>query len=426
MYKFGLSAAVAALALGLGSPAAFATDGYFQDGYGARQKALGGAGVADSRDATAIANNPAGLVDVDDQTTVSLSLFSPQRSYEAGPYVMAMVPQVLPGEHGSDSNLFGIPNVAWTHRLSPNTVLGIGMYGNGGMNTRYPDAVYPFGHSPTGVDMNQAFMSVGLSHRMGRFSFGVAPILAVQTFKAYGLGGFAGYSVDPNNVSDNSFSLSYGGGVRAGVQYDIMPNVRIGVAGNSRVYMTEFDHYKGLFAERGDFDIPASVTAGVAVDVRPNLTVMFDYKRIFYSDVASIGNPSASLLAGAKLGADNGPGFGWHDINIFKVGAEWRYNPIWTFRAGYSYNDSPVKSADVMFNILAPAVVQHHITSGVKYKWSDNLDLELAAVYVPESSVKGTDLAGVGQDIEIKMHQYEGTFGIVYHWDGHRDLEPLK
>ena len=61
-----------------------ATDGYFQSGYGARQKALGGAGVADSKDATAIANNPAGLVDVDDQVAGAITLFIPQREYEAG------------------------------------------------------------------------------------------------------------------------------------------------------------------------------------------------------------------------------------------------------------------------------------------------------------------------------------------------------
>ncbi len=61
-----------------------ATDGYFQDGYGARQKALGGAGVADTKDATAIANNPAGLADVDNQLAGAITLFSPQREYEAG------------------------------------------------------------------------------------------------------------------------------------------------------------------------------------------------------------------------------------------------------------------------------------------------------------------------------------------------------
>ena len=247
----GLSfpAAIAALAVGLGSTAAYATDGYFQDGYGARQKALAGAGVADTQDATGIALNPAGLVNVDDQITASVSMFSPIRSYTAGPG--AGFSFVNPGEHGSDSNLFVVPNVAWTHRVGQDTVLGVSLYGNGGMDTRYHDPVFPTmfgGHAPTGVDLNQAFMSVALAQRFGQFSVGVAPIFAMQTFKAYGLTPFEGASTSAGNVTDNSFAFSYGGGVRAGIQYDFSPSVRFAVAGASRVYMTDFDVYKGLFA----------------------------------------------------------------------------------------------------------------------------------------------------------------------------------
>ena len=57
----GLVLAVAG-GLQLASRPAFATEGYFQYGFGARQKALAGAGVADGRDATTASLNPAGLV----------------------------------------------------------------------------------------------------------------------------------------------------------------------------------------------------------------------------------------------------------------------------------------------------------------------------------------------------------------------------
>ncbi|WP_457817321.1 hypothetical protein, partial [Staphylococcus aureus] len=56
-----LQFAAGILALCASAPAVWATDGYFQDGLGARNKALAGAGVADSRDATAAALNPAGI-----------------------------------------------------------------------------------------------------------------------------------------------------------------------------------------------------------------------------------------------------------------------------------------------------------------------------------------------------------------------------
>ena len=148
----------AALALGVGSALgaaliteAKATDGAFQSGFGARQKALGGAGVADSRDATAIANNPAGLVNVDDQLTAAVSFFSPQREYEAGDPGCGVFCPVPPGEHGSDRNLFAIPNVAYTRRIDTDTVFALGMYGNGGMNTTYPDAIFSASGRNSGI-----------------------------------------------------------------------------------------------------------------------------------------------------------------------------------------------------------------------------------------------------------------------------------
>ncbi len=416
------SAAIAALTVGMGSTVAYATDGFFQDGYGASQTATAGAGVAYSQDAMAIALNPAGLVHVDDQTAVGAALFMPDRSYTAtgfGP--------VEPGAQNSGNNWFLIPDFAWTKHLGPDTVLGIGMYGNGGMDTRYSNTVFFGGNGPTGVDLNQAFMSVSLSQRFGQFSVGVAPVLAIQTFNAIGLQTFKGLSSDPNDVSNNGYSISYGGGVRAGVEYEFSPSLRFGVAGASQMYMTNFDAYQGLFANQGNFDIPANVTAGLAYNIRPSVTVMLDYKHIFYSDVQTVGNASPQQFAPPLLGSTNGPGFGWQDINVYKIGLDWRYNRFWTLRAGYSYNDSPITTRDIMMNIIAPGVVQNHITGGFKYRWSDNMDVEFSAMYAPDAVLKGNAPALMGgQPIEISMQQFETVMGIVYHWNGRQELEPLK
>ena len=120
----------------------------------------------------------------------------------------------------------------------------------------------------------------------------------------------------------------------------------------------------------------------------------------------------------------NGAGFGWHDINIFKIGLEWRATPTATWRLGYSYNENPIKSRDVTFNVLAPGVVQHHFTAGGEFKLSDKWSLELAGAYVPESSVKGKDMLVPTSDVEISMHQYEVTAGLKYRFDA--GPEPLK
>ena len=210
------------------------------------------------------------------------------------------------------------------------------------------------------------------------------------------------------------------------------PAVRLGVSGNSRIYMQRFKKYQGMLANQGDMDIPASIQAGVAVDATPSLTLMADYKHIFYNAVGSIGNASTNLPAapgtGANyLGGSNGPGFGWQDIDVFKFGLEWR-DAIQgvTLRAGYSYNTSPIKSRDVMFNIMAPGVVKHHFTAGTKIEMTDSLDLELSGMYAPEEKVSGAEIAPgkANHGIEVSMHQWELTAGVVWKF-GQQD-EPMK
>ncbi len=430
---------------------AYATEGYFQQGYGARHKAISGAGVADSRDATAASLNPAGLVHAGEELDISLSVFSPRRSV-TGSGQIGFTPL---GEIESGSEFFAIPNLAWSTKAYANPlfdVIAVTMYGNGGMNTDYKDfprgdqecfvppgqpgagsaigsrsGVFCFGAA--GVNFNQAFLSVAFAKELAPgLSIGVAPILAYQQIELVGLNAFAALSNDPSRVSGTGTDRKFGGGLRAGIEYSPMANIRVGVAGNTRIWMQPFDKYRGLFAEQGSFDIPPSVQAGIAVDVSPALTFMVDFKHIWYSTIKSIANdstnastcfpPSQEGPGGPTcLGGDNGPGFGWHDISITKFGAEWQASDLLTLRAGYSWNESPIQSGDAMFNIIAPGIVQHHITGGLKYQFTENIALELAGLYVPRASLSGSELPGLGNpnhDIELEMSQFELTTGIVY------------
>ena len=111
-----------------------ATEGYFQYGYGARQGALAGAGVADSRDAMSLSLNPAGLVDVGRQFQIGASLFMPYRSYTA-----TGTGFIAPGSFDSGSNYFVVPNIAYSSPIDGDSAWGLTLFGNGGMNTNWPN-----------------------------------------------------------------------------------------------------------------------------------------------------------------------------------------------------------------------------------------------------------------------------------------------
>lgn len=388
-----------------------ATDGYFQVGFGARQSATGGAGVADSRDAMAQSLNPAGIVGLERQMQIGGAIFMPYRGYDA-----TGTGFVIGGSVDSGQNFFIMPNFAYIHPLDADSALGFTVYGNGGMNTNYANMANPacgggsgvFCGGAAGVDLMQAFISVDYARRFGSLKIGIAPTVAVQLFKAYGLSGFSKYSADPANLSNNGYDVSVGIGLRGGIEWEATPGLRFGLSGQTKMYTSRFGKYAGLFAGRGSFDIPASITAGVAFDPAENLTLMLDYQHIFYGDVPAIANSSS---AAAAFGSAGGPGFGWTDVDVFKIGAEWRANDTWTFRAGYAYSDNPISGSHVTMNILAPGVTQHHITAGGAYKISDRDTIEFSGMYVPSSTVSGIEVtpngANPGRTIKLNMHQVQ-------------------
>lgn len=405
--------AITALAVLASSPA-LATEGYFSHGYGAVNKSMAGAGVATGFDAMSQATNPASLTGVDSGFTADLSIFSPLRKYSATNAGGGPVPVQSAGLE-SDRNYFFIPSLASNYSIDDVSAFGWAIYGNGGMNTTYNDPIGPFGGGKTGVDLAQAFFQMTYARELTPgVSVGISPILVAQRFKAFGLAPFGGccfdMSADDTKLTNNGYDWSYGYGGKIGVQADLTAGFRFGASYQTRMYMTEFDEYAGLFAEQGDFDVPPALQAGLSWSSGTGVTVAFDYKRIFYGDIAAISNPVANLFSGAELGDDNGPGFGWETINAYKLGVEFAASPTIKLRAGASLNDNPIPKSEVMFNILAPGVQEQHYTAGLTWQIDPNNAINFGAMYSPSNSVTGQDPFGI-HDITIEMYQWEATAG---------------
>jgi len=86
--------------------------------------------------------------------------------------------------------------------------------------------------------------------------------------------------------------------------------LRVGANWQTRTRFGAFEKYRGLFAEKGRFDIPATWTLGLALRPAPSLTLALDVQKIDFSQVNSVGNPILPNLESAPLGADGGAGFG--------------------------------------------------------------------------------------------------------------------
>ncbi|MFW2374475.1 MAG: OmpP1/FadL family transporter [Gammaproteobacteria bacterium] len=406
-----LSITVAGLLI---APAAHATNGYFAHGYSMKEKALAGAGAAYSQDTLASANNPAGMVDVGDRMDVGAAIFAPSRQYTAGnPGIAATFP-LSPGTYESSHDYFLIPSFGWNMMLDETSSFGVAAYGNGGMNSNYPNVPGPgtFGAGTAGVNLAQLFINMSYAKKINdKHALGASLIFAYQQFKADGLASLAGFSSDPNKLSNNGDDTSMGFGAKFGWQGQVAPSVALGASYQTKMSMSEFDDYAGLFAEGGDFDIPAVLNLGVAWDINDKSKLLVDVQTIYYSGVASISNPISKLAPG-NLGTDDGAGFGWDDMTVVKVGYEWMMQSDMTWRVGLSNGSQPIPESEVLFNILAPGVIETHLTFGFTKPLDANSELDFAFMYAPSNDVSGVNPQGDGQTIELEMDQIE--LGLSY------------
>jgi len=239
-------------------------------------------------------------------------------------------------------------------------------------------------------------------------SWGISAITAYQRFKATGLAAFAPYSSDATKLTDNGYDYSLGFGARLGWQAEVNPGTTLAASYQTKMTMGEFDKYAGLFAEQGGFDIPATWTLGLAHDFAAAGTVTFDVQTIYYGDVKSIANPLLPNLGASQLGNNDGAGFGYENMTAYKLGYQWSTTPDWIWRAGYSRGAQPIPTSEVLFNILAPAIMEQHITGGFTKITDAGSEFNFAAMYSPRSSVTGPNpLSGSPPDQNIKLQMTE-------------------
>jgi len=416
-------------AVGVSAPA-FATNGYFSHGYGMKAKGMAGAATATASDAMGGANNPASMVFAGDRLDVGIDWFSPKRGASRSGGGASF-------DEASSSNNFLVPEFGYNMMLGEKMSLGITVYGNGGMNTDYASgtsvaanqcglgapASNPLcGAGKLGVNLEQLIVAPTFAYKINaNNAIGISPLFVYQRFSENGLQAFAGLSSDATKLFNQGHDSATGWGVRLGWQGKVSDSVTLGAAYSPEINMSKFNRYAGLLAEQGDFDIPANWNLGVAFKATPAVTIAVDYQHIQYADVKSVANSAiASFPAAAvpgspfQLGNSEGLGFGWSNIDVVKLGVEYKYNDKLTLRAGFNKGGNPVKSGEQTFNILAPGVVTDHYTLGMTYGVTKDSELTVAYMHAKENSVSGATnpYFGVGGTETIKM--YQNSLGIAY------------
>lgn len=103
-------------------------------------------------------------------------------------------------------------------------------------------------------------------------------------------------------------------------------------------------------------------------------------------------------------------------MTVSKLGASYDVRE-WTLRAGYSHATQPIPSDQTFLNILAPGVIQDHLSLGATWRLAKDGELSLAYTHGLKKTVSGSGSIPVSYGGgEANIHLSEDILGIAYGW----------
>lgn len=422
-------------------------------GYGTKNKAMGGAGIAFPRDAAAVINNPATAIAVAGEMQAGLSIYHPRQNYystesanngENGTFTIG------PNDITGDRKYLLQPYFAESVPINDISAVAVSLYTRAGMNTLYkggtatfdpdldgpePVQTFPgtFGDGNASYKMYQTLLDMTYARQVSeKISVGVTGVLAAQKFRVDGIQSWAPLTQTwalsngenmPENLSGNRNDWTYGAGLKLGLHAQLTESISFGLMYQSKIFMGKHKDYSDLLPDNGSFDIPANLKVGLTWQPLDVLAFSLDIERIFNSGVDALGNSLDDLLecptagyggtdTSKCLGGRNGGGLGWDSTNVYKIGGSWSVTPKWMLMAGFSITDQPISVSQTLGNMLTPFLAEAHYTMGLTYTLDSGADLNFSAAYSEEESQGYENAFDPSQTVKIESDQFD--FEISY------------
>lgn len=369
---------VSSLLLGsLAVPAAFATNGMNLIGYGTCSALLAG-GRMGNVNPTAMVGNPALLASVDrPMLCASLTLLMPTLSYKD-----AANPDGVDGE----AQTFPLPYIGYARPMGDKWVVGVCGYAQGGMGVDFQDVNTAFG-SRDDLYSNVAYMrgtagfgykasertQIGLSVSLGyaMLDFDYFPNTLAPDMNMDGMPDFIGMSAKDltsfgynarlgfaSRSEDGRFGFGAWFGTKADVAFD---NGTLTFATDLPGGANDFD------LKFKDFSWPAEIGASMLYKVTPRWTVLADLVNYAWSGAVD----APYMQTGNEMVDSMLPPFQmkWQDRTAVSVSSKVKLTQKAVLLLGFNHAASPIK--DNYLNALFPAIVEDHVTAGLRYSLGD-------------------------------------------------------
>lgn len=385
---------------------AFATNGMRMIGFGPVQNSMGGISVAVPLDAATVITNPAGISDLKGRIDFGATYFVPTvKQNVTGPMagIITKDGQTIESDRGASP----VPAFGLIVPITDNLHFGIGAYGISGMGVDYEKNVY---QSILSTSYSQMRFAPGLSYKINDMvSVGavVNVMYATMEFSAATNGSAIGM---PADQEEHMNSASFGYGATIGITIKPVEMLTVGIAYETKSNFQDFEFNTDQGKDKLAFDQPQSVTGGFAVTPVKDLIIAFEVQWIQWSDTNGKNLPEFTKNSSSAQPWN----LNWDDQIVYKVGAQYAINPMFTVRAGFNYGKMPLDKTRAFENVAFPAVAEYHYTAGFGIAFNNNLSLNFGAMYSPEASLKGSNPSQFIASYETTMSQYSLDMGLAY------------
>ncbi|NTV45007.1 MAG: transporter [Chlorobiales bacterium] len=374
----------------------------------ARAAAMQNAFTAQANSPSAIYYNPAGMTQLEGtQLLTGANFYIPSATFVSDGNIA--LGTTAGQKTDLDAQNFLVPYLFLTHKLSEDLSVGLGGFANFGLGTQWADdweGRYITGG--TKAEVKTFTIEPALSYRLTKkISVGLG--LTAQYFDVTLENKFPQDFTPPHDLSFKLNGDSWAVGMNAGLLVQVTDELRFGMNYRSAIKqnISGTSEFKGtaliplatfLIGKRdaeADITLPANGSVGIAYE-KPDWTVEADLAWTAWSSYDRLAVKTDPAIPGFPNPVVSNKN--WKDIWAYRIGGEYRMDEMFSFRAGFSYEDSPVPSET--FDPLLPTGNRRYYSLGVGAKF-DLLTADLTYIYLDDN----------GGNIGTEVGNYGATFG---------------
>ncbi|HET9048029.1 MAG TPA: hypothetical protein VFN29_03580 [Chiayiivirga sp.] len=223
-----------------------------------------------------------------------------------------------------------------------------------------------------------------------RGRIGVSALIAQQQYATPGFGLLGAFTPNFHDTAESGKGeISHGQGMR--VDYRLPLNDRVTWRANaqSRLDMRSFESIHGIYAEPGDFDLPARLGAQVEWQVSADFALSFGVDRVYYGAITPFTSPALPARLLSLMADGSAPAFAWEDLTVYSLEGQLddRWRGQWTLR--YTTRQQPSASVDMYQQVLESEYTNINLMLGYQRDITRTGALRLTASYAPSMAFLG-------------------------------------